>query len=68
MKIQLTILLFSAVYVACAQEEASSDPVTETFNTTRVINGHSNETLEKGVLEFRVEHKFGDVAGTNGGV
>jgi hypothetical protein len=42
--------------------------VEETFHSTRVINGHSNETLRKGVLEFRVEHRFGDVAGTNGGV
>jgi len=43
-------------------------PVVETFNSTRIINGHSVETLDKGELEFRIEHRFGDVAGSNGGV
>jgi hypothetical protein len=40
----------------------------ETYSGTRIINGHSVETLHKGVLEFRIEHKFGDIAGNNGGV
>lgn len=40
----------------------------ETFSGTRIINGHSVETLHKGVLEFRIEHKFGDIAGTAGGI
>ena len=40
----------------------------ETFYSTRVVNGHSVETLKKGTLEFRVEHRFGDLAGTNGGI
>lgn len=43
-------------------------PLTETFHSTRIINGHSIETLEKGVLEFRIEHRFGDLAGSAGGV
>jgi len=38
------------------------------FKATRIINGHSTETLNKGELEFRVEHRFGDFAGSNGGV
>lgn len=46
----------------------SPEKVTETFHSTRIINGHSIETLRKGVLEFRVEHRFGDIAGTDGGV
>ena len=41
--------------------------IEETFHSTRIINGHSIETLEKGMLEFRIEHRFGDMAGTNGG-
>jgi hypothetical protein len=44
-----------------------SKKVKNTFNSTRIINGHSSETLEKGELEFRIEHRFGDVAGVNGG-
>jgi len=39
----------------------------ETYSGTRVINGHSVETLHKGVLEFRIEHKFGDIASTGAG-
>lgn len=39
-----------------------------TFNTTRVINGHSVETLKQGSLEFRLGHRFGDIGGDNGGV
>jgi hypothetical protein len=41
--------------------------VSETFNSTRIINGHSNETLKKRNFEYRIEHRFGDIAGTNGG-
>lgn len=51
------------------QEDSTSvEVVKKTFSSTRVINGHSTETLEKNVMEFRVEHRFGDVAGTNGGI
>jgi len=31
----------------------------ETFFSTRIINGHSVETLRKQQLEFRVSHRFG---------
>ncbi len=48
--------------------EEESNLVEETFMSSRVINGHSVEMLRKGVLEFRVEHRFGDIAGSNGGV
>lgn len=42
--------------------------VMETFSGTRILNGHSTETLQKRVMQFRIEHRFGDVAGDNGGV
>jgi hypothetical protein len=42
------------------EETAETKPP---FSSTRVINGHSTETLPKNTLEFRVEHRFGDVAG-----
>ena len=42
--------------------------VEETFVGTRILNGHSVETLKKAALEFRISHRFGDVAGANGGV
>ncbi len=47
---------------------AQAQNVEETFTGTRVINGHSVETLKSRILEFRIEHRFGDIAGTNGGV
>jgi hypothetical protein len=32
-----------------------------TFKTTRIANGHSIEHLGKGVLDFRVNHRFGRI-------
>lgn len=51
-----------------AYVEDDSNVISETFASTRIINGHSIETLNKGVLEFRVEHRFGDIGGAAGGV
>ncbi len=42
--------------------------VQETFNGTRILNGHSTETIKARVLQFRIEHRFGDLAGANGGL
>lgn len=39
----------------------------KTFHSTRILNGHSNETLKKRNFEYRIEHRFGDFAGTDGG-
>ncbi|MBM3161727.1 MAG: hypothetical protein FJZ66_10375 [Bacteroidetes bacterium] len=39
----------------------------KSFHGTRIINGHSVETLSKGYMEMRIEHRFGDIAGVNGG-
>ncbi len=49
-------------------EDYNSNKITETFHSTRIINGHSIETLRKGVLETRVEHRFGDMGGSEGGI
>jgi hypothetical protein len=40
----------------------------ETFHGTRILNGHSVETLKKNTLQFRIEHRFGDLVGVAGGV
>lgn len=37
------------------------------FKDTRIINLHSVETIKKGKLDFRIGHKFGDLAGSRGG-
>lgn len=48
-------------------EEKKAEKITGTFESTRLINGHTIETLGKRVMEFRVEHRFGDIAGPFGG-
>lgn len=35
--------------------------VSSAFKGTRLINGHSVETREKGVLEFVISHRFGNI-------
>ena len=35
------------------------DYATATFKTTRLVNGHTNEQVAPGVLDFRICHRFG---------
>jgi hypothetical protein len=77
MKMKYYSYFFALSFIFLAQFSFSQDePVVSeeeeeldyTFTGTRVINGHSVEMLPKKTWEFRIEHKFGDIAGTNGGV
>ncbi|HEY3371150.1 MAG TPA: DUF5777 family beta-barrel protein [Prolixibacteraceae bacterium] len=43
-------------------------PVTATFKSPQIINGQSNETMHQHDLLFVVMHRFGDVAGSFGGI
>jgi hypothetical protein len=67
-------LLLSIATGAAAQTDSTSDDlmkmlddgtekkkeyVTATFKATRIINGHSIESMGKGVLDFRILHRFG---------
>ncbi|MCX8485659.1 MAG: DUF5777 family beta-barrel protein, partial [Crocinitomicaceae bacterium] len=47
------------------EEYTEEEPIT--FASTRIVSGHSVETIAKGITDFRIEHRFGDIAGTNGG-
>jgi hypothetical protein len=38
------------------------------FYGQRLINANTVEVLRKGVMEFKVIHNFGDIAGDNGGI
>lgn len=38
------------------------------FQSKNLISGKTVEVLPRGVLEFKVAHNFGDIAGTNGGI
>ena len=64
---KITLFIFAQLCLLSAFTQ-TDEKVAETFYSTRIINGHSNEVLEKNSLEFRVEHKFGDMFGTNGGI
>ena len=45
-------------------DKPKKEYVSFSFKTTRVINGHSIETVKKNQLDFRVSHRFGDIAGS----
>ena len=74
----LTLLfLFTAFFLAEAQDDLlaqlereevkTSEKVIATFKTTRIVNGHSIETVKRKSLDFRITHHFGDVSGQGGG-
>jgi hypothetical protein len=44
-----------------------AEPVIETFKSTRLILSQTTETVKKNNLNFQIIHRFGDIAGTNGG-
>jgi hypothetical protein len=41
------------------KKEATNEYVEATFKTTRIINGHSIENTQRGILDFKVSHRFG---------
>ncbi len=53
--------LFSQTLDDILEQEAltNSTVVSGTFNGTRIMNGQSIETRQKGVLEFLIQHRFG---------
>jgi len=63
---KLKSVLFAAGFLAAGS--SFGQDVQETFNGTRILNGHSIETIKARVLQFRIEHRFGDLAGANGGL
>jgi len=62
MKIHCTFLI---ILFATSIFGQNDDP--RIFKDTRIINSVSVETLQKGKLDFRVGHKFGDLLGDAGG-
>ncbi len=63
----LWIICSTSFFFAQTQEEEETF-VPKTFASTRIICGHSVETLPERTLDFRIEHRFGDMFGVNGGV
>ncbi|MBT8234134.1 MAG: hypothetical protein HKO66_02545 [Saprospiraceae bacterium] len=60
-------LFYIAIVFCISFHLNGQDKVHQTFKDTRVINTHSVETLRKGILDFRISHRFGDAAGAAGG-
>lgn len=45
-------------------EKPKREYVSYTFKTTRILTGHSIETVKKNAIDFRVSHRFGDMFAT----
>jgi hypothetical protein len=74
-KIYLFLLVFLQINLSFAQQDTTDllallgadEPTTEyakaAFKTNRVINGHSLESTARGVLDFKINHRFGFLNG-----
>jgi len=60
-------ILHTLIFLFLAFSLKGQYNVFQTFKDTRVINVHSTEILKAGRLDFRVGHRFGDMAGDAGG-
>ncbi len=80
-KIFFTPLLFISLFVVAQNDTAVTNlmnsmddkaipekTITPVFYSQKIINANTVEVLKKGILEFKVVHNFGDVAGTGGGI
>jgi len=76
LKSLLYIIIIALPSLASAQdslENALQMPkeksnVKATFKATKLINIQTNETIYKNEMDFRVDHRFGDIAGSAGGI
>jgi len=73
MKIRIPKILFVigsllSAYPSFAQDDLTAllgdvkekpSPVSATFKTTRIVNGHSIEGVAKGVMDIKISHRFG---------
>ena len=42
-------------------EPAKKQFINNAFKSSRVINGHSMEFIGKGIMDFRILHRFGEI-------
>jgi Membrane bound beta barrel domain (DUF5777) len=54
--------------IANRNKWAGDESELKVFYGQRLINANTVEVLRKGVMEFKVIHNFGDIAGDNGGI
>lgn len=50
-----------------AKSKKEGKPPVKIFNGQKLINANTVEVVPKGWMEFKVQHNFGDVGGSNGG-
>ncbi|GAA4446542.1 DUF5777 family beta-barrel protein [Ravibacter arvi] len=69
-RLRILVLLFLPAFVQAQDQllgelsqldSAGKVPVQATFKSTRVVNGHSVETMRARHLDFRISHRFGRV-------
>ena len=71
----ILLILFVLPLVSFAQESLENlvavadetEKVSATFKSGKLINIQTIETIHKKELDFRVDHRFGDIAGKGGG-
>ncbi|KQR69802.1 DUF5777 family beta-barrel protein [Pedobacter sp. Leaf176] len=69
----LTFFFPAVVFAQDSLENALDMPVEKknvkaTFKAPKLINIQTNETIYKNEMDFRVDHRFGDIAGNAGGI
>jgi hypothetical protein len=62
------LLLLSLLISFSSFSQEQTTYTYNTFNSSRIINSHSVEMMEKKTADFKIGHRFGDLAGTNGGI
>lgn len=64
-------LLFTSISVMAQDDELDElegllddkvEYTKKTFYSSRIVNSHTTESIEKKVLDFRINHRFGDVS------
>jgi hypothetical protein len=59
--------ILSFLFITITGLSTAQDKVYNTFRSTRTVNSHAVDMLGKKQGDFRITHRFGDIAGTNGG-
>jgi hypothetical protein len=62
-----TVVDISAELGKLSSSQKEAEPALKVFYSQKLINANTVEVLKKGVLDFKVTHNFGDLAGSNGG-
>ncbi len=64
----MKFILVLTTFVISIYGSAQDKKPVEIFNSQKVINANTTETVGKGKMEFKVTHNFGDAAGDFGGL